>query len=196
MDDLELMDLFPQFVSNDPAPQRNDSAERITRSLQDRERLQEIAALRLTEPDVQHILRDITREASTTLGLPIGLVTIVLDEAQYFAAQHGLGGWLNEAGGTPVEWSFCKFTVADKASFVVSDARTNTLVQDSPLVTQDGLRCYAGMPLITSRGHAVGSLCVAGTESRDFSEADLQTLKRFAAEAMRRIETRRVEVRS
>jgi GAF domain-containing protein len=196
MDDLELMDLFPQFVSNAPEPRPSDTAARIEHSLQDRERLHEIAALRLTEPDVRHILRDICREASSALGLPIGLVTIVLDEAQHFAAQHGLSGWLAEAGGTPVEWSFCQHTVAGKTSFVVNDTQADALVKDSPLVTQDGVRCYAGMPLITSRGHAVGALCVAGVEAREFTASDLATLQRYTAEATRRIETRRVEPRA
>jgi len=192
MENLEVMDLFQQFVSSLPEHQHNDAAGQNERALRDRERLKEIAALRLTEPDVEHILRDVCREASRALGLPIGLVTIVLDEAQHFAAQHGLEGWMNETQGTPVEWSFCRHTVADKSSFVVNDAQTNARMQDSPLVTRDGLRCYAGMPLVTSRGLAVGSLCVAGVEPRDFTPAELGALQRHATEAMRRIETRRI----
>lgn len=193
MDDVTLMDLFPQFLAEgatdamDPRP--------ITAALQDRERLREIAALRLTEPDVQHILQDVCREAAAAMGVSMGLVTIVLDEAQHFAAQHGLSGWLEEAGGTPSEWSFCQYTVATKSAFVVNDAETDPLVQDSPLVSQDGLRCYAGMPLVSSRGHALGSLCVAGVEAKEFTDTELTTLKRYTAEAMRRIETRRVELR-
>lgn len=192
MDDVILMDLFPQFAA-EGAPDAID-ARAMTAALQDRERLREIAALRLTEPDVQHILEDVCREASAAMGVPLGLVTIVLDEAQHFAAHHGLGGWLEEAGGTPSEWSFCRFTVATKSPFVVNDAQSNPLVQDSPLVSQDGLRCYAGMPLVSSRGHALGSLCVAGVEAKAFTDEELATLKRYSAEAMRRIETRRVEL--
>jgi GAF domain-containing protein len=75
---------------------------------------------------------------------------------------------------------------------VVNEARTDTRVLDSPLVINDGLRCYAGMPLITSRGHAVGSVCMAGVDTREFSAAELETLQRFTTEATRRIETRRV----
>lgn len=191
MDDLELMELFPQFLSESPAGGASQPV--LAESLQDRGRLREIAALRLTEPDVAHILGDLVREASKTMGLPMGFVSIVLDEAQHFAAQHGIGGWMGEAEGTPVEWSFCKYSVAAKQSFVVEDAQQHGLVQQSPLVTQDGLRCYAGMPLITSRGFAVGSLCVAGPDAHQFSETDLQILRRFAAEAVRRLETRRVE---
>lgn len=160
-------------------------------TLIDRERLREIAALRLTDADVQSMLADVCREASQALRLPIGLVTIVLDEAQHFAANHGLGGWLEEAGGTPVEWSFCQYTVAAKQGLVIEDAQTHTAVRNSPLVSQDGLRCYAGMPLVTARGFAVGSLCVAGTETHEFSEQDLRTLQQYATLAMQRIEARR-----
>jgi len=56
------------------------------------------------------------------------------------------------------------------------------------------VRCYAGMPLVTTRGFAVGTLCVAGPDTHVFTEADLQTLRRYASEAVRRIETRRVEI--
>lgn len=194
MEKLNTLELFPQFVTErEDAPTTIPAVREV---LHDRDRLREIAALRLTEPDVGHILNDICREASQVLTLPIGLVSVILDEAQHFAGQHGLGGWLLETGGTPVEWSFCQFTVATKQGFVVEDARTHALVQHNPLVQRDGLRCYAGMPLVTARGHVVGSLCVAGPDTHEFTAADLETLRRFAAEAIRRLETRRVEVRS
>lgn len=157
-----------------------------------RERLQEIASLGLTSAGTDRILQDACTEAANALGLPIGLVTVVLDEAQHFAAQHGLHGWMEEANGTPVEWSFCRFSVATKEEFVVEDAAHHALVQQNPLVTMDGLRCYAGIPLISSRGFALGSFCVAGTESRRFSDGDLMTLRGFAVTAIARIEARRL----
>lgn len=154
-------------------------------------RLQEIADLDLFAPEVSEILSGLAREASTQLDLPLGMVNIVLDEAQYVAAHYGVGGWIAEAQGTPVEWAFCRFAVRGRQDFVVEDAHTHELVKDNPLVTEDGIRCYAGIPLITSRGHALGSFCVAGTEARSFSEAEMQTLRTLAAEAVRLIESRR-----
>jgi GAF domain-containing protein len=175
-----------------PVPSVTDA--QMLSALRQRERLQEIADLGLTRADTDAILQEVCTEAAQALGLPIGLVTVVLDEAQHFAAQHGLEGWLAEANGTPVEWSFCRFSVATKADFVVQDAEQHRLVQSSPLVTMDGLRCYAGIPLISSRGHALGSFCVAGTETREFSEEDMATLRGFADTALARIEARRVIV--
>lgn len=163
----------------------------VQRILQQRERLQEIAELRLTEPDVRATLQEICERAAAEMQLPIGLVSIVLDEAQYFVARVGIGGWMDEAAGTPAEWSFCRFGVATQQPLVVEDATSHPLVHANPLVTIEGLRCYAGVPLVTSRGHAIGSFCVAGADSREFSEAEIARLRVYAAEAMDRIEARR-----
>jgi GAF domain-containing protein len=154
-------------------------------------RLQEIADLHLTDPDVDPELRDIAARAAASLGLPIGVVSIVLDQAQYFAAAHGLGGWLAEVRGNPIEWSFCVNAVRSREPFVVEDALANPLVAQSPLVTQEGVRCYAGIPLITSRGHVIGTLCVAGVERHAFPPDDVDKLRALAAAAVRRIEARR-----
>ena len=157
----------------------------------DTARLEEIAALRLTSPETDAILQQTVDEAAARLSLPIGLVSIVMDEAQFFAAHTGLEGWMAQARGTPNEWSFCINSVRSGEPFVVEDATTHPVVKDIPLVTLDGIRCYAGIPLVTSRGHAVGTLCVIGHESRSFSAEEMETLRGLAARAMERIETRR-----
>ena len=154
-------------------------------------RLAEIAALGLTAPEVDAILQQTVDEAAARLNLPIGLVSIVMDEAQWFAAHTGLDGWLAEARGTPVEWSFCANAVRSGEPFVVEDATTHPLVKDIPLVHLDGIRCYAGIPLVTRGGHTLGTLCVIGKETRTFSAEDLQMLRGLAARAIERIEARR-----
>ncbi len=160
--------------------------------LEQRERLQEIADLRLTAPDVQALLQSTTERAATEMQLPIGLVSIVLDEAQYFAARVGIPDWIEEAEGTPAEWSFCRYAVASQEPLIVDNAADDDRLKENPLVTVDGLRCYAGVPLVSSRGHALGSFCVAGVEARTFSDAELARLHELAAEVMRQIEARRV----
>lgn len=159
--------------------------------LKDLDRLQEIAELGLDSPDVDEILDDIAREAAERLDLPTGVVSILLDEAQYFKAMFGVDGWIGAARGTPVEWSFCRNVVIQQAEFVVENALEHEIMKDSPLVTNEGIRCYAGIPLVTSRGNVIGSFCVQGREERHFSEDDLQVLRGYAVKAMERIESRR-----
>jgi GAF domain-containing protein len=153
-------------------------------------RLAAIAALGLNHPRLDDVLQELVNEAADGLNLPIGLVTVVLDGAQVFAAQRGLAGWVAEAGGTPVEWSFCAHSVDSREAFVVEDATVHPLVRHNPMVTLEGVRCYAGIPLITRDGEVLGNLCVVGTESRTFSEDDLNLLRGLARRAMERIESR------
>lgn len=154
-------------------------------------RLQEIADLGMTAPEVDAELQRIASQAAERLHLPIGIVSIVLDHAQYYAASHGLSGWAAEVRGTPVEWSFCANAVRSREPFVVEDARVHPLVGHNPLVLQEGLRCYAGIPLISSRGYALGTLCVAGAEPHAFGPEELDALRALADEAMAHIEKRR-----
>jgi GAF domain-containing protein len=149
-------------------------------ALDDRARLEEIAELRLNDSDVDGVLSEIAAEAAAHFGLPVALVSIVLDRAQYFRGSHGLDGWLATTRGTPAEWSFCQHVVRNQEPFVVDDAQNHPLMQDSPLVRMEGVRCYAGVPLVTSRGHVVGSFCVQGPDARSFTEYDVAQLHRYA----------------
>jgi GAF domain-containing protein len=160
-------------------------------TLDDTARLREIADLRLNDSDVDEIFSEITGEAAAYFGLPVALVSIVLDQAQYFLGSHGLDGWMATTRGTPAEWSFCQHVVRNRAPFVVDDAQNHPLMQDSPLVRMEGIRCYAGVPLVTSTGHVIGSFCVQGPEARSFTEDDLAQLQRYAEQVMTRIEQRR-----
>jgi GAF domain-containing protein len=154
----------------------------------DVERLAEIADLDLFSPEVQAKLDVFARRAAERFDLPIGLVTIVLDSAQYFAGQHGTSDWIEEAQGTPVEWSFCANTVRDRAQYVVTDAEYDERQAHNPLVTEDGIRSYAGTPLTTSNGFVLGSYCVIGDTPREFTAEEMAELQRMAAEVVLDIE--------
>ena len=159
--------------------------------LHDEARLAEIAELRLLGDDVDPILQDIAARAAAALGMPVSLVSVVLDEALHVAGSHGIDGlWLGETRGHPVEWSFCATSVRTRDAFVVRDATAHPYHRTNPLVTQDGVRCYAGVPLVSSRGNVLGNLCVVGLEERTFTDAELDLLRGLAREAVTRIETR------
>jgi GAF domain-containing protein len=165
-----------------------------TDPIHDRARLDEIAELGLLTDDVDPILDDVARRAAATLGLPVSLVSVVLDEALHVAAAHGIDGlWLGDTRGHPVEWSFCATSVRTRDAFVVENAATDAVHATNPLVTQDGVRCYAGVPLISSRGFVLGNLCVVGMEERSFAAEEMEFLRDLAREAVERIEGRRGE---
>lgn len=158
----------------------------------DAARLAEIVELDLLGPDVDPVLRDVAARAAAGLGLPVSLVSVVLDEALHVAAAHGIDGlWLGDTRGHPVEWSFCATSVRTREPFVVENAETHPYHGTNPLVVADGVRCYAGVPLISSRGFVLGNLCVVGLEQRTFSSDEMIFLRILAAEAVASIEARR-----
>ena len=156
--------------------------------IKDTARLTEIGELGLDNLSDDPALKALTAEAAEAFRLPIGVVSIVLDEAQYFIARTGVDGWVDEADGTPVEWSFCRNVVRSGSDFVVEDATVHPVMKDSPLVEMEGLRCYAGTPMISSNGHVLGSFCVKGKEVRSFSEDEMVLLRGYAERAVDIIE--------
>ncbi len=163
----------------------------LRRTLHDLGRLREIGALDLCADDVAEELQDLAEEAAERLGQPIGLVTVVLDEAQFLAGAHGLAGAAAEVGGTPVEWSYCQHTVHRREPFVVEDTLEDDVARDVPTTRLFGIRAYLGVPLVTSRGQAVGTVCVLGDEPASFGEQDVRELEELAAAALARMERRR-----
>ena len=157
--------------------------DRPTDAVLDRSRLMEIGSYDVMSAPVRSALDELARTAAERLGSPIGMVTIVMDSAQFLAGTHGVQGWMAEAGGTPVEWSFCANVVRSGEPYVVEDASTDPVQRHNPLVTLDGLRHYAGAPVVTASGSVLGAMCVAGGTPRRFTSGEVAVLVELAAAA-------------
>lgn len=154
----------------------------------ERDRLQEIADLAPFTDDVRDLLADLPAAAARRLGTPVGLVNIVLDRALHVAASHGVTGWMSDTEGAPLEWSFCRHVVTSQRPVFIPDAEADPREARNPVVHLDGVRAYGGVPLRSSRGHVLGSMCVIGPAPRAFGDDDRAFLETLADEAVRRIE--------
>ncbi len=127
----------------------------------------------------------LTRLAARALGTEIALVSLIDDERQWFKSRHGL-----TAEQTPRDQAFCAHAIKSEDVMVVPDASQDKRFFDNPLVTGDpNIAFYAGAPLITRDGHALGTLCVIDSKPRpDFGEEDQQILADIAASVMTEIE--------
>ena len=118
-------------------------------------RLEVLHRLRVLDSQAEATFDALARTASRHLGTPIGLVSLIDSERQWFKAAIGLA--LHE---TPRDIAFCAHTILQDEPLVVEDAALDERFCDNPLVTgPPGVRFYAGVPL-RAGGHRVGTLCV------------------------------------
>jgi diguanylate cyclase len=123
----------------------------------------------------------LTRLATTILGVPVSLVSLVDADRQFFVSQQGLQDEWARFRQTPLSHSFCQYAVATKRPLVVSDAREHPLVADNLAIRDLGVIAYAGMPLILDDGHAVGAFCAIDSQPREWTEVELSVLEDLAA---------------
>jgi GAF domain-containing protein len=153
-------------------------------ALADASRLRAVAGYNLFDRGLRRTLDAVCERTVHKLHQPIGLVTIVLDSAQLVIGKSGLEGWIAEAGGAPVEWSFCARAVLANQTYVVDDARVDPVQSANPLVTFEKVRAYAGVPLRSPSGETIGAHCVLNATPQHFSAADIDVLERAGREIM------------
>lgn len=152
-----------------------------------------LAALRATgwlDTAAEAPLDQLAGLAARLVDAPRALISLVDADRQFFKSAVGLPADIAEVRETPLSYSFCRFAVDSGAPFVVGDALEHPLVRESPAVEQLGVRAYAGVPLRTADGHALGTLCVVDTEPRDWSTKDVATLEQLASSIMESLERR------
>lgn len=135
---------------------------------------------------------DISRVAAQICGVPIALISLVDEDRQWCKSRIGL-----DIVETPRDLAFCAHTILETDSLlVVEDAARDPRFADHPAVTgEPGIRFYAGAPLVTEDGHALGSLCVIDRQSRKLTEAQQQSLQALARQVVAQLELRRAIAR-
>jgi len=118
---------------------------------------------------------------------PMALITFVDERRQWFKARVGVH--LQE---TPRELAFCAHAIAQPGEImVVPDATQDPRFADNPFVTEaEGVRFYAGAPLVTASGEAVGALCVLDRVPRALRSDQLQALEIFSRKIMTHLRLR------
>lgn len=141
------------------------------------ERLSRLLSLGALDTLPQSAFDDITSLASSICGTPIALVSLVDSDRQWFKSRVGM-----KLAETDRTISFCAHAILQPDQpLVIEDARQDDRFRDNPLVTgQPDIRAYAGAPLVTAEGLALGTLCVIDSAVRRFSPAQVQALQTLA----------------
>jgi two-component sensor histidine kinase len=126
----------------------------------------------------------ITALAARRIGVPIAIISIVDEDRIWFKSHHGL----------PVEQidrepGLCASAILGDSPYLIEDARRDPRSLANPLVAGDfGLQFYAAVPLTTSDGHNLGTLCVIDIEPRPISQDQIDDLQDLASIVMDQLE--------
>src|SRR5262245_3853202 len=150
-------------------------------------RLQSLQEYKIVGTDPELEYDQVVFLASHICDTPIALITLIDEYRQWFKAKVGIS--INE---TARDIAFCSHAIMQRELFVVPDATADPRFANNPLVLEEPkIRFYAGMPLITPEGAALGTVCVVDQVPRDLSENQQEALRALAHQVVAHLELRR-----
>jgi GAF domain-containing protein len=149
-----------------------------------------VAALQkyeILDSEPEKAFDDLALLASYVCKTPIALISLVDEDRQWFKSKVGL----NESE-TPRDIAFCSVAIQQPDVLVVPDTLQDERFRNNPLVVSDPrIRFYAGAPLITEEGYALGTLCVVDRTPREFTAEQIEALKALSRLVLAQLEFRR-----
>jgi PAS domain S-box-containing protein len=125
--------------------------------------------------------------AAITCGTAIGIIAFVDADRGWAKACHGI-----DITEVPRKESFCAHAILATELFEVPDTLDDFRFAESPsVVGEPYIRFYAGVPLVTSDGFSIGTLCVADRIPRRLSNTERHALEKFASHVVTLLELRR-----
>ena len=154
-------------------------------------RLGELLSLNILDTDPEDEYDKITELASQICEVPISLISLIDKDRQCFKSSYGIS-----AKETPRELALCAHAINyPNQIFEVPNAVIDDRFHDHPMVTgQPHVMFYAGIPLVSSKNHALGTLCVVDNKPNKLSEFQKKSLKTLSCQVMKSLELRRHKI--
>jgi PAS domain S-box-containing protein len=150
-------------------------------------RLEALRQMDILDTAPEEAFDDLVRLAASVCATPIALVSLVDENRQWIKAKLGLD--FSEA---PRDLSICAHAILEREVCVIGDLTADSRFSANPFVVAGpGLRFYAGAPLVTKEGYALGMLCVLDRVPRDLTADQKGLLQSLARQAVAQLELRR-----
>ncbi|OLP17876.1 hypothetical protein BST81_12515 [Leptolyngbya sp. 'hensonii'] len=153
----------------------------------ERERLRVLQSYQILDSAPEKIFDQITRLAQKISGTPIALISLIDANRQWFKSKIGV-----DICETPRDQAFCAHAILYPDIFIIPNTLEDRRFANHPMVVNEPhLRFYAGVPLVTPEGHALGTLCVVDYSPRELSPEQVESLKNLGKQAMLELQRHR-----
>ena len=150
------------------------------------ERLQDLWEYEVLDTPEEDSFNEIVELASWICKTPMSAITLIDTSRQWLKAKKGL-----EGTGSSRDTSFCAHTILEKDHLIINDTVHDKRFSGNPSVTgKPDIRFYAGVPLISPKGHNLGALCVVDIVPRRLSKDQLKALKILSRQVMDQLKLR------
>lgn len=150
-------------------------------------RLEALHQYNILDTSSEQAFDDLALLAAQICATPIALINMVDANRQWFKAKVGL-----DIKEMPVEIGFCPICVQQRDVLIIPDTLADERYATSPVVTSAPyVRFYAGVPLITPEGEAIGTLCIVDSRPRQMKAQQMESLLSISRLVMRQLELRR-----
>ena len=155
-------------------------------SASEQDRLAALRRYRILDTEPEQRFDDLALLASEICGTPMALISLVDRDRQWFKARIGI-----DLPQTSRDVAFCAHAITHAGLFVVPDTLQDARFSDNPMVrAKPGIRFYAGAPLVTGEGHALGTICVLDREPRVLTASQQAALEALKRQVMAQLELR------
>src|SRR5262245_17458544 len=150
------------------------------------ERLAALRGLGILDTPPELAYDELSDLAAYICQTPIALITLVDENRQWFKSRVGL-----PVTETPRAVAFCAHAILHPDLLVVPDASADQRFANNPLVTAPPyIRFYAGAPLVTAEGHALGTLCVIDHKPRELTVEQARALRALSHQVVAQLRLR------
>ncbi len=150
-------------------------------------RLRELQLLDILDTLPEEEYDEITQLASQICEVPVSLISLIDKDRQWFKSAHG-----TDSKETPRDYAFCAHAInTPNEIFEIPDARLDERFHDNPLVANyPNIVFYTGVPLVSSNGNALGTLCVIDNMPKKLDEFQKKALEVLSRQVVKSLELR------
>lgn len=149
-------------------------------------RLDALRQFEILDTPPQEVFDELVRAAATLCKTPVALLELVDQDRSWFKAKMGV-----DIAELPRDHSFAAQAMLEDDVLIVPDATADErFAAWLPVIGEQPIRFYAGMPLVTRSGYAIGTLSVVDFAPRELTRQQTEWLRILSKQAVHELEGR------